>query len=152
MGCDDVDGIGEGLRSQIQSSLSFLREMKEKYPELIIENCSSGGHRLETSFIDATDFVSFSDAHEEKEIPVIAANLHRVVQPSRSEIWAVIRAEDDDRRFVYSLCNMFLGVMCLSGDMDRLNGHQWQINRLYSNRIRQDLYITLKRRVFAGRR
>ena len=127
MGCDDEDGIGEGLRKQIQCSLSFLREMKEKYPELKIEDCSSGGHRLETSFMEATDFVSFSDAHEEKEIPVIAANLHRAVQPSRSEIWAVIRAEDDDRRLRYSLCNTFLGVMCLSGDMDGLDRHQWQI-------------------------
>ena len=34
------------------------------------------------------DLVSFSDAHEEKEIPIIAANIQRLVPPEKSQIWA----------------------------------------------------------------
>ena len=33
---------------------------------------------------------SFSDAHELVEIPIIAANLHRLMLPRQSQIWAVL--------------------------------------------------------------
>jgi alpha-galactosidase len=50
----------------------------------VIENCASGGHRLEPSFMGLTSMASFSDAHETRDIPVIAANLHRLIQPRQS--------------------------------------------------------------------
>ena len=68
---------------------------------------------------------SFSDAHECPEIPIIAANLHRLILPGQSQIWAVVRKEDSLRRINYSLVNTFLGVLCLSGDID-LSPEQWQ--------------------------
>jgi alpha-galactosidase len=70
---------------------------------------------------------SFSDAHECVEIPIIAANLHRAILPRQSQIWAVLRKEDDERRLVYSLANTFLGRMCLSGDVFDLSEEQWNI-------------------------
>ena len=83
---------------------------------------------MEPSMIELCDMVSFSDAHEEKEIPVIAANVHRMIPPGQSEIWAVLRAEDTGKRIVYSMANTFLGVMCLSGDVHifpRDSGNWW---------------------------
>ncbi|MDO5423060.1 MAG: alpha-galactosidase [Eubacteriales bacterium] len=127
MGCDGAESLGEGLRQAVLATQAFLRKLRREVPGLVIEDCSSGGHRLESSMMELCDFVSFSDAHEEKEIPVIAANLHRVLQPSKSEIWAVLRKDDDARRLVYSLCNTFLGVMCLSGDIYELDAEQWGI-------------------------
>ena len=35
---------------------------------------------------------SFSDAHECDEIPIIAANMHRMILPRQSQIWAVVKA------------------------------------------------------------
>ena len=127
LGCDDAESPGEGLRQQILASEAFICQLKQQIPGLRIENCSSGGHRLVKEMMDLCDFASFSDAHEQLEIPVIAANLHRTIQPSKSEIWAVLRKEDDARRLYYSLCNTFLGVMCLSGDVYELSEKQWEI-------------------------
>ncbi len=126
MGCDDPDSLGEGLRQNMQGTLRFFRRMREAVPGLYIENCSSGGHRLEPSLMAVSDMASFSDAHECPEIPIIAAALHRVILPAQSQIWAVLRASDSIQRINYSLINTFLGVMCLSGDVDRLSGEQWQ--------------------------
>lgn len=70
---------------------------------------------------------SFSDAHECEEIPVIAANLHRVILPRQSQIWAVIRKEDSLKRIAYSVANTFLGRMCISGDVTMLDDKQWGI-------------------------
>ena len=126
VGCDDPDSLGEGLRQNMQGTLRFLRDMRAAVPGLYIENCASGGHRLEPSLMAATDMASFSDAHECVEIPIIAANLHRMILPGQSQIWAVLRHTDSLRRINYSLINTFLGVMCLSGDVLTLSGAQWR--------------------------
>ncbi|MBR2854940.1 MAG: alpha-galactosidase, partial [Clostridia bacterium] len=126
MGCDDPDSIGEGLRQNMQGTLRFFRRLREAVPGITIENCSSGGHRLEPSLMAVTDMASFSDAHECAEIPIIAANLHRVILPAQSQIWAVLQANDSIRRINYSLINTFLGVMCISGDVIHLSEEQWR--------------------------
>ena len=64
---------------------------------------------------------SFSDAHECKSIPIIAANLHRLIRPEQSQIWAVLRTSDDIHRVRYSLCAGFLGRLCLSGDIAEIS-------------------------------
>ena len=126
VGCDDPDSLGEGLRQNGQGTLRFFRRLREAIPEIYIENCSSGGHRLEPSLMAVSDMASFSDAHECAEIPIIAAALHRVILPAQSQIWAVLQAKDSLRRINYSLVNTFLGVMCISGDVIHLSDEQWE--------------------------
>ena len=70
---------------------------------------------------------SFSDAHETTAIPLIAANMHRVIRPEQSQIWAVLRAGDSQERITYSLTATFLGRMCLSGDIHDLSEEQWRL-------------------------
>jgi len=74
-----------------------------------------------------TAMSSFSDAHELVEIPIIAANLHRLLLPRQSQIWAVLHPSDSDQRLAYGLAATFLGRMCLSGDIPGLSADQWKI-------------------------
>ncbi len=127
IGCDGAESLGEGLRQQVCASQNYFRKIKEEIPDLVIENCSSGGHRLEPSMMEIVSQASFSDAHEGREIPIIAANLHRAVHPSQSQIWAVLHAGDDNDRLYYSMTNTMLGRMCLSGEIYELNENQWKI-------------------------
>jgi alpha-galactosidase len=116
LGVDGAESLGEGLRQHLAGVQAFFRKLRAELPELIIENCSSGGHRIEPSMVGLTAMSSFSDAHECREIPIIAANLHRVLLPRQSQIWAVLRARESLRRLVYLLAGGFLGRLCLSGD------------------------------------
>ncbi|MCU0791257.1 MAG: alpha-galactosidase [Opitutaceae bacterium] len=131
----DRASLGEGLRRQVLATYRFLDRLRERLPHLVIENCSSGGHRLEPSMLARSAMSSFSDAHELVEIPLIAANLHRLMLPRQSQIWAVLHPSDTERRLVYSLAATFLGRMCLSGDVAGLSADQWNITldaqRLY---------------------
>ncbi len=130
LGCDGSDSLGEGLRQNIEAAKAFIQKVKNEVPQIIIENCASGGHRLEPSMMRLSSMASFSDAHECENIPIIAANLHRAILPRQSQIWAVIRKEDSIKRITYSLVNTFLGRMCLSGDVTELTVAQWnQIQR-----------------------
>ncbi len=127
IGCDGAESPGEGLRQNMQGTIKYIKHIIQEIPDLVIENCSSGGHRLEPSFMSITSMSSFSDAHECVEIPIIAANLHRVLLPAQSQIWAVLRKQDTERRLIYTLGSTFLGRMCLSGDILDMNKHQWRI-------------------------
>ena len=129
LGCDHPDGLGEGLRQQVLGSYRFFEKIRARLPRLVIENCASGGHRLEPSMLARTAMSSFSDAHELVEIPLIAANLHRLLLPRQSQIWAVLHAADSERRLVYSLAATFLGRMCLSGEIAQLSAAQWRLVR-----------------------
>jgi alpha-galactosidase len=118
---------GEGLRQHLEGMQKFFRKMREELPDLVIENCSSGGHRLEPSMMGLCAMGSFSDAHETREIPIIAANLQRLILPRQSQIWAVLRKGDTAQRLAYSLAATFLGRMCLSGEVHDLSPAQWQL-------------------------
>ena len=127
LGCDGGESLGEGLRQHMEQVAAFLRQLHQTLPELVIENCASGGHRLEPSWLRSSAMSSFSDAHECVAIPIIAANLHYALLPRQSQIWAVLRQEDTPRRIVYTMAAAFLGRLCLSGDVTRLSPQQWQL-------------------------
>ena len=139
IGCDGFESPGEGLRQNMMASQAYFRKIAREIPEIVIENCASGGHRLEPGYMGLSSMASFSDAHECEEIPIIAANLHRAILPRQSQIWAVIRTTDSLKRIAYSMINTFLGRMCLSGDVTELSQEQWQVienGMKFYNRIR----------------
>lgn len=125
IGCDGAESLGEGLRLDREASLAYIRHIKEEMPQLVLENCASGGHKLEPLMMSMCAMASFSDAHETELIPVIAARLHRMILPRQSQIWAVIREDDTLKRIAYTLINTFLGRMCFSGDVLKLSSGQW---------------------------
>ena len=127
IGCDGAESPGEGLRKNMEASVSFIEKIKEEVPGIVLENCASGGHRLEPKLMSVMSMASFSDAHECEEIPIIAANLHRVIHPAQSQIWAVIRQYDSLKRIAYSISNTFLGRMCISGDVTQLAPEKWNL-------------------------
>lgn len=124
IGCDGAESLGSGLHDHLRGVQRFFRRLREEIPDLVIENCSSGGHRIEPSMLALTAMSSFSDAHETPEIPIIAANLLRLAPARQLQIWAVLRPEDAPERTVYSLAAALIGRICLSGPVDKLNGAQ----------------------------
>ena len=126
-GCDGAESQGEALRQKILATQEFFRKIRREVPGIVIENCASGGHRLEPSMMELCDMASFSDAHECPEIPIVALNLHRAILPRQNQIWAVLKQSDTIQRLVYSLAATYLGRMCLSGEVIELSDQQWQV-------------------------
>lgn len=124
VGCDGYESLGEGLRRNMLAVQSFLVELHGSIPGIIVENCASGGHRAEPSMLMLSSMNSFSDAHECQSIPVIAANVGRVVPARQNQIWCVLRKNDDTRRAIYSLAATMIGRMCISGDILEMDGNQ----------------------------
>ena len=126
-GVDGAESLGEGLREHLAAVEEFFRQIRRELPELVIENCSSGGHRLVPNLLEICAQASFSDAHESPEIPIIAANLHRLMLPQQNQIWAVLHAADSDKRLSYSIAAGYLGRLCISGEIAQLSDPQMQL-------------------------
>ncbi len=146
LGAEGGDSVGEALRAHGEGVQRFWARLRERLPELVIEACASGGHRLEPSFLALASMGSFSDAHEVPEIPVISAQLQRLVLPRQCQVWAVLRREDTSRRLLYSLSAGFLGRLCLSGDLAQLDASQWS-----TVRRALDLYVAASPVIAEGR-
>ncbi len=127
IGMDGKESPGEALRQNMEETYRYFEKAVREVPGLVLENCASGGHRLEPGFMKRCSMASFSDAHECVEIPIIAGWLHRVILPQQSQIWAVIRETDSLKRIVYSVSSTFLGRMCISGDVLGLSEEQWSV-------------------------
>ena len=117
IGCDGAESLGEGGRQVAEESVNWLDKLSRDIPGLVIENCSSGGSRIEPYRMSKVSMCSFSDAHECPEIPLVAANVSRVIPARQSQIWAVIRKGEEDSRTIYSLTAAMMGRVCLSGDI-----------------------------------
>lgn len=127
-GCDG-DGCvpAEALRQHTLAVVDYFRHLRRELPDLVVEICSSGGHRLSPGWMRLGAMGSFSDAHEAPEIPIIGANTARLIPMRSNQIWAVLHPTDDDRRLYYSLAAGMLGRLCLSGDFGRLGDGQLAI-------------------------
>ena len=137
IGVDGAESLGEGLRQHVLGIYRFFDRMRERFPDLVIENCASGSQRMESSMIQRSSMTSFSDAHETLSIPIIAANLKYMILPGFLQIWAVLRSSDTEQRLAYSLSATFLGRMCLSGDIPDLNIKQQSVVKAAINFYKQ---------------
>lgn len=126
LGIDHADSLAQGIQDEISCTLDIFKELHDKIPKLEIENCSSGGHRLVPAFINQSEYSSFSDAHETKSIPIIAANELNIIPANKNLIWCVVHPEYKIRELQYYLISSFLGRICLSGDIRNLSLKQWQ--------------------------
>ncbi len=124
IGCDGAESLGEAGRQVAEESLAWLERLQAAVPGLVIENCSSGGSRIEPLRMSKVAMCSFSDAHECDEIPLVAANVSRVIPAQQNQIWAVLREKDTVSRIVWSVSAAMIGRVCISGDILHLTSAQ----------------------------
>lgn len=137
---DSTSGAGiNGTIEILQATQKFYRHLRHRCPELVLEICASGGHRLTGGWLQIGDMGSFSDAHEALSIPLIAANTSMLVPLRRNQIWATLRAGEPMPRTIYSLAAGFMGRLCISGDIDHLSDTQRAIVlnavKIYQNAV-----------------
>ena len=146
MEIDGAESGAEALRQHLECVRDFFKLMKKEIPDLVIENCASGGNRNDPSMLGVAAMGSFSDAHESVEIPYIAANMHYLMLPAQSLVWCVVREDDTKDRLAYSLAATFLGRVCLSGDIDK--APEWQCELI---KDAMDFYKNLENIIENGR-
>ncbi len=80
--------VGEGMLEHERAYISWLDGLFKRHPELIIENCSSGGLRMDYGMLSRCSIQSTSDQENYLQYAVIAANAPTGVTPEQAAVWA----------------------------------------------------------------
>ena len=91
--CDHGHQSGMGLWAHMKSYTALLDDLREKYPRLIIENCSSGGMRLDLTMLSHTD-VSFLSDPDESDHSLQVFLWQNFLPPERLLHWAWSRTRE----------------------------------------------------------
>ena len=70
----DAVSLGDGLLQAQRAYLDWLRAVFDRYPDLVIENCGSGGMRMDYAMLEQHPVQSISDEEDYRNMAVIAAN------------------------------------------------------------------------------
>jgi len=134
---------GEGLEVCAEAFYLWIKEMTEKYPQVIFEGCSSGGMRMDYKTLSVYPLISTSDQTDYLKYPYIAGNILSAVIPEQAAVWSYpvgvgeigfplpkeydkewVAKNISDDRIVMNMINSFLGRMHLASHLELLNEHQ----------------------------
>lgn len=122
----DSDGKATGAAhlDHQRAYLAWVNELFDKYPDLVIENCSSGAQRMEYAMLATHTLQSTSDQQDPVLYASIAAAVPTAVIPEQSATWAYPQRTWSDEINALTVVNSMLGRVHLSGRLDELEPHQ----------------------------
>lgn len=85
---EDADGAGEGLEQCAKAYLGWIAQLRERFPEVLFETCSSGGMRMDYETLKYFSVVSTSDQTDYRKYPYIAGNILAAVLPEQAAVWS----------------------------------------------------------------
>jgi alpha-galactosidase len=136
-----ADSVGQGLLEHDRAYLVWIDRILERYPDLILENCGSGGGRMDYAQLSRFQIQSVTDQEDYLRMPAILTGASAGILPEQAAIWSYPTAngESDSASF-----NMVTGMVCRihqSGRLDEISSDAFQQVRtgieLYKNILRK---------------
>jgi alpha-galactosidase len=115
---------GAGLLAHNRAHLEWLEAVLDRHPELVIENCASGGLRTDYAMLSRLQLQSTSDQQDYTRYPPIMAAAPAAITPEQAASWAYPQPGFSDREIVFTLCGALLGRVHLSGHIDQMTDAQ----------------------------
>lgn len=116
-----ADSYGDGLLGHNRAYLKWLDSVFEKYPDLIIENCSSGGMRIDYAMLSRHSIQSTSDQEDYMMYATIAANSPSALTPEQAAIWSYPLTDGDEEEVAFNMVNALLLRIHQSGHLVNLS-------------------------------
>ncbi|ULR56206.1 alpha-galactosidase [Streptomyces deccanensis] len=120
---------GAGLLGHARAYLDWLSGVLDRYPHLVVENCASGGMRMDGATLAVAQLQSTSDQQDPLRYPPIAAAAPTAVPPEQGAVWAYPQPEYEDDLIAFTLGGALLGRIHLSGHLDRMTERQLALVR-----------------------
>lgn len=120
---------GAGLLGHAHAYLDWLSGLLDRHPALVVENCASGGMRMDGATLAVAQLQSTSDQQDPLRYPPIAAAAPTAVPPEQGAVWAYPQPGFDDDLITTTLGGALLGRIHLSGHLNRMSDHQLALVR-----------------------
>jgi alpha-galactosidase len=115
---------GTGLLAHNRAHLDWLDSVLDRHPDLVIENCASGGMRTDYALLARLQLQSTSDQQDFLRYPPVMAAAPAAAAPEQAASWAYPQPGFSDQEIIFTLCGTLLGRVNLSGHIDQMNDAQ----------------------------
>jgi alpha-galactosidase len=116
----NVESTGQGLLEHNRAVLTWLDGLLDLYPNLVIENCGSGGGRMDYGMLSHTQIQSCTDQEEYLRLPAIATGASAGVVPSQLAVWSYPRQGADADQASFNMVTAMLLRIHQSGHLAKL--------------------------------
>lgn len=116
----DADSVGDGLLEHNRAYLAWLDRIFARYPNLIIENCGSGGMRINDALLLRHSIQSSSDQTDYLRYAPIAAAAPSAVTPEQNAVWSYPMRDADKEQTAFNMVNAMLMRIHQSGHLASL--------------------------------
>jgi len=116
-----ADSFGQGLLEHNRAHLAWLDNILSRYPNLVIENCGSGGGRMDYAMLSRLHLQSMTDQENYLKLPAILVGASAAVLPEQLAVWSYPLTNSDADQASF---NMVTAMMCRihqSGHLDSLS-------------------------------
>ncbi|MFI7542120.1 glycoside hydrolase family 36 protein [Actinoplanes sp. NPDC049599] len=120
---------GAGLLDHNRAHLAWLDRVLARHPGLTLENCASGGMRMDYALLSRMQLQSTSDQQDPLRYPPIAVAAPLSVLPEQSASWAYPQPDMTDEQIAFTMCTGMLGRLYLSGRLDAMTADQRELVR-----------------------
>src|SRR6266496_3364167 len=83
-----ADSFGQGLLEHNRAHLAWLDNILSRYPNLVIENCGSGGGRMDYAILGRLQIQSMTDQEDYLKLPAILVGASAAVLPEQLAVWS----------------------------------------------------------------
>ncbi|MGN0483626.1 MAG: glycoside hydrolase family 36 protein [Lachnospiraceae bacterium] len=122
-----ADSVGEGLLEHERAYLEWLDEIFAAHPDLVIENCSSGGLRIDYALLSRYSIQSTSDQEDYVTYSTIAANAPAGVTPEQAAVWSYPMPDGDCEETIFNMVNAMLLRIHQSGHLQNLSKERYEL-------------------------
>ena len=140
---EDIGVCDESLTADRAAYLCWIDGMRRRFPDVLIETCSSGGMRMDYETLRHFSLVSTSDQTDYRLYPYISANILSAVLPEQAAVWnypvvsegvigapferdaAWVQKHISNEQIVMNTVNALLGRMHLASHLEMLSAEQF---------------------------
>ena len=123
----EADSSGDGLLGHNRAYSSWVEGVLRRHPNVILENCSSGGMREDFAQLSRFQVQSTSDQQDFKLYPFIAATAPIMMLPDQAASWAYPQSTMNAEETAFNVNTTLLGRFFLSGYLNRMGDSQLDI-------------------------
>src|SRR6266567_8431132 len=84
----NAESFGQGLLEHNRAHLEWLDAILKKYRDLVIENCGSGGGRMDYAMLSRLHIQSMTDQEDYLKLPMILVGTSTAVLPEQLAVWS----------------------------------------------------------------
>ncbi|MDQ0596624.1 alpha-galactosidase [Streptomyces canus] len=115
---------GAGLLGHHRAHLDWMAALLDRHPDLVLENCGSGGLRMDYAQLAVAQLQSTSDQQDLLRYPPIAAAAATAVLPEQAAVWAYPQPDHTLDEIAFTLTGALLGRVHLSGFINLMSEEQ----------------------------